>query len=158
MNSTIVGRVFALLLVPLLLTSCDSAGEFTTQEGDDNVVSYKVDCYMPEGADQPAFLATGAIQDNGFVEGPPLPWNPEYEDPQMWSGNRTLIGAKGEIRMFVDAERVSLGSLVARGTYFVLDGSGSYADFSGAGEFAVSVDPKGELVETFRGDADRTHH
>ena len=157
MNSKMIGHVVALLLVPLLLTSCDSAGEFTT-EGDDNVVSYKVDCYMPEGADQPAFLATGAIQDKGFVEGPPLPWNPEYEDPQLWSGNRTLIGAKGVIRMFVDAERVSEGSLVARGKYFVLDGTGSYTDFGGTGEFDVSADHRGELVETFRGGADRNYH
>lgn len=159
MNTRYAGRAISLLVAPLLffLASCDSAEGPETETSSADMLSYKIDCYMPDGADQPAFLATGAIEDTGIVEGEPLPWNPEPVGPESWSGRRILRGAKGNIWLFVDAELAMRGSLLAEGTYTVLYGSGAYADFGGDGEFNATVDEKGDLEEIFLGEAYRTY-
>jgi hypothetical protein len=103
---------------------------------------------MLEDASDAVFTATGALDDEGTLEGAPLPVS---EGRTAWIGHRRLRGRKGLLFLLVDARFVRHGSTVARGTFEIVDGTEAYAGLQGCGAYRATVDRKGDLVETFRG-------
>jgi hypothetical protein len=110
--------------------------------------TFRIACFVPEGAAEPVFSATGSVEDEGSVEGTPLPVN---EDRSAWIGYRMLRGRKGLLFLLVETRFVRVGSTIARGTFEVTDGTEAYAGLRGAGDFCAAFDAEGHLVEVFSG-------
>ena len=139
----------AVLMLPLLIlvVGCDTGGGL----GDETLLEedFRIDCFRPEGATKMVFEATGAIEDEGFIEGEPLP---VAQGVGIWQGTRTLEGRDGVVVLNVGATIRSDGSAhMADGQFIIVEGSGAYRGLEGRGEFSVMLDEQLGLMEIFEG-------
>jgi len=139
------GLLSAVLFLSLLflITGCDSGGGGT---GDFSEGHFRIDCFRPDDASQMVFEIKGALEDEGLVEGEPLPLDDFSSDGVVY---RVFEGRRGTMDLRVEVAPGGYGPLLAEGTFTVLGGSGAYAHLPKQGDF-YAVKKSGELVEVFK--------
>lgn len=142
-------RLMTALVLPLLFLAvgCDSGGGLV-DDVNPEAEWFRVDCFTPVSTTQMVFEATGAVTDEGILEGDPLP---ENAGSDTWSRYRMLHGKKGVIVLRLDAHSVAYGARVAEGTFTILEGSDAYAGLQGQGDFHATFSEEVGLVEIFEG-------
>ena len=141
-------RYLSMTLVLLfLVVGCDTGGGMTMVDWP-QAEAYRIDCFVPDGASQMAFEATGAIKDEGTIEGEALPLD---EGVDTWRSYRVLHGEQGDIVLYVTADLAPGGLYEATGTFEIMDGYGAYENLQGQGDFKARLDEALGLVEIFEG-------
>lgn len=110
--------------------------------------AFRIDCITSRFGTQPVFTASGALNDEGTLEGAALPAG---EGWSAWIGHRRLRGRKGLLFLLVDMRFEGRGTTVARGTFEILDGTEAYVGLEGYGTFQATVGESGAVREMFQG-------
>ena len=131
----------------ILLAGCDR-GLPTEPEG-----GYQIESVILDGNKTGMFKVTGAINDQGIMEGEPLP-------VEEGAGTRVVryrmfISEKGFehgfIAVRIEGHYGSDGSYLVEGFFNVLESSGPYADVQKQGTFHALLDENDRPVEYFSG-------
>lgn len=146
-------RLAAALGLPLLLVvfGCDSVEPPRADPAGDLTENFQIDCSRSQTSGTMVFSASGAIADEGTVDGELAPWATNGLGPARWSGIRTFHGMYGDIQVFVVAENSQPDAAIARGDFQILQGTAKYTDLVGEGEFEIALNGDGQMGEYFAG-------
>ena len=136
----------ATLVLLLLLAGCYREGIPTEPEVEG---AYRIESFISVGAKTAVFKTTGAIDDEGTVEGEPLPVDEEIGTRVV--RYRMFDSAIGYIAVRVEAHYVKNGVHIVEGAFSVLGSTGVYTNVQKQGAFHALLDGKDDPVEYFSG-------
>ena len=137
------------LLLLLLLTGCRDGTNLPTEPEAEG--TYRIESFTLVGAQTTLFKTSGVINDQGTVEGEPLPVHEEAGTRVV--RYRMFNSENGYIAVRVEAHFVTNGARIVEGAFDVLESTGSYATVQEQGAYHALLDERGDPVEYFSGRA-----
>jgi hypothetical protein len=139
---------YCLTATLLLFAGCDNMGTRPAIEEPEG--AFQIVCFELGITNTGLFETTGAIVDEGTVEGDPLP-----EDVAAGTRvvrYRTFNSEKGYLAVRIEARFVTDDTRTVEGSYTVLERTGIYTRVQEEGRYHVLLDARGDPVEYFSGE------